>query len=68
MEISARKESGSQTFMIESTDQKAQDILLDRRFFKLDELKFKQFTALLKASPTRNEKLHTLLATKAPWD
>ncbi|MEE3718158.1 DUF1778 domain-containing protein [Tumidithrix elongata RA019] len=55
-------------FMLESAYQKAQDVLLDRSFFGLDELKFQQFLALLDASPARNEKLHTLLATKSPWD
>lgn len=55
-------------FMLESSYQKAQDVLLDRSFFGLDELKFKQFVALLDAPPTQDEKLHTLLTTKAPWD
>jgi uncharacterized protein (DUF1778 family) len=55
-------------FMLESAYQKAQDVLLDRSFFGLDELKFKQFVALLDAPPTRDEKLHTLLTTKSPWD
>jgi uncharacterized protein (DUF1778 family) len=55
-------------FMLESAYQKAQDVLLDRSFFGLDELKFKQFVALLDASPARNGKLHTLLTTKSPWD
>jgi uncharacterized protein (DUF1778 family) len=55
-------------FMLESAYQKAQDVLLDRSFFGVDELKFKQFVALLDAPPTRNEKLHTLLTTKSLWD
>lgn len=55
-------------FMLESSYQKAQDVLLERSFFGLDELKFKQFVALLDAPPTQNEKLYTLLTTKAPWD
>jgi uncharacterized protein (DUF1778 family) len=55
-------------FMLESSYQKAQDVLLDRRFFGLDELKFKQFIALLDAPPTQSEKLNALLTTKAPWD
>lgn len=55
-------------FMLDSAYQKAQDVLLDRSFFGLDELKFKQFVALLDAPPARNEKLHALLTTKSPWD
>ena len=55
-------------FMLESSYEKAQDVLLDRTFFGLDEPRYKQFLALLDAPPTRNEKLHTFLTTKAPWD
>lgn len=55
-------------FMLESAYQKAQDVLLDRSFLGLDDLKFKQFVALLDAPPTRNEKLHALLTTQSPWD
>jgi len=55
-------------FMLESAYQKAQDVLLDRCFFGLDELKFKQFLALLDATPTPNQKLNALLKTKSPWD
>ena len=55
-------------FMLESAYQKAQDVLLNRSFFGLDELKFKQFVALLDAPPKRDQKLHTLLETKSPWE
>ncbi len=55
-------------FMVESAYQKAQDVLLDRCFFGLDEVKFKEFVALLDAQPMGNEKLHTLLTTKSLWD
>jgi uncharacterized protein (DUF1778 family) len=55
-------------FMLESACQKAQDVLLDRSFFGLDELKFQQFLDLLDAPPQRNEQLHTLLTNKSPWD
>ena len=55
-------------FMLESAYQKAQDVILDRCFFGLDELKFKQFLALLDEPPTPNLKLNTLLKTKSPWD
>jgi len=58
----------SSEFMVESAYQKAQDVLLDRYFFGLDEVKFKQFVALLDAQPMGNEKLHALLTTKSPWD
>lgn len=55
-------------FMLESAYQKAQDVILDRCFFGLDEIKFKQFLALLDAPPTQNLKLNALLKTKSPWD
>lgn len=55
-------------FMVDSAYQKAQDVLLDRCFFGLDEVKFKEFVAWLDAQPMGNEKLHTLLTTKSPWD
>ncbi|MCL1463250.1 DUF1778 domain-containing protein [Argonema galeatum] len=55
-------------FMLESAYQKAQDVILDRIFFGLDERKFKEFVALLDAPPMRNEKLQALLTTKSPWD
>lgn len=55
-------------FMVDSAYQKAQDVLLDRCFFGLDEVKFKEFVALLDAQPMGNEKLQTLLTTKSPWD
>lgn len=55
-------------FMVESAYQKAQDVLLDRCFFGLDEVKFNEFVALLDAQPMGNEKLHTLLTTKSLWD
>ena len=55
-------------FMVESAYKKAQDVLLDRCFFGLDEVKFKEFVALLDAQPMGNEKLQTLLTTKSLWD
>ncbi len=55
-------------FMLESACQKAQDVLLDRSFFGLNQLNFEQFVALLDAPPKPNEKLQALLNTKAPWD
>ncbi len=55
-------------FMLESAYQKAQDVILDRIFFGLDERKFQEFVALLDAPHKRNEKLQALLTTKSPWD
>ena len=55
-------------FMLESAYQKAQNVILDRIFFGLDESKFQEFVALLDAPHQRNEKLQALLTTKSPWD
>ncbi|MFB8793867.1 MAG: DUF1778 domain-containing protein [Microcoleus sp.] len=55
-------------FMLESAYQKTQDVILDGCFFRLDELKFQQFLALLDAPPTPNKKLNALLNTQSPWD
>jgi uncharacterized protein (DUF1778 family) len=55
-------------FMLESAYQKAQDVLLDRSFFGVDEVQFQQFVKLLDAPVIPNVKLHKLLTTKAPWE
>lgn len=55
-------------FMLESACQKAQDVILDRTFFGLDDSQFEQFVELLDASPSPNDELCALLKTKAPWD
>lgn len=55
-------------FILETACREALSVLLDRRFFSLDEEKFNEFLARLDAPPAENEKLRTLLTTKAPWD
>ncbi|WP_293132085.1 DUF1778 domain-containing protein [Microcoleus sp. bin38.metabat.b11b12b14.051] len=55
-------------FILESAYQKAQNILLNRYFFGLNELKFKHFLALVDAPPIPNQQLNALLKTKSPWD
>ena len=54
-------------FMLEAACDKAQSVLLDQVFFKLDAEKFRQFAKLLDAPPTRNPGLERLMAVKAPW-
>ena len=54
-------------FMLEAACDKAQSVVLDQVFFRLDERKFQQFTALLDAPPTAKPGLERLLAVKAPW-
>jgi uncharacterized protein (DUF1778 family) len=55
-------------FMLESAYQKAQDVLLERSFFSLDEHQYQQFLELLDSPPTRNEKLQALLSNPSPWE
>jgi uncharacterized protein (DUF1778 family) len=43
-------------------------VLLDRRYFNLDEDAFRRFTAMLDAPPKSNPRLARLLKTKAPWE
>ena len=55
-------------FMLDSAYQKAQDVLLDRCFFDVDQQRFQQFLDCLDAPVMPNQKLRQLLTVKAPWD
>lgn len=54
-------------FMLEAACDKAQAVLLDQVFFKLDAAKFRQFTKLLDAPPMPNAGLKRLMAVEPPW-
>lgn len=54
-------------FMLEAACDKAQSVILDQVFFKLDVDKFREFTKMLDAPPTHNPGLERLMAVKAPW-
>ena len=54
-------------FMLEAACAKAQSVLLDQVFFRLDAEKLRQFTKLLDAPPARNLGLERLMAVKPPW-
>lgn len=60
-------------FMLEAACERAQAVLLDQVFFKLDEKQFAQFNALLDApmvsaaTAAPNPGLDRLMAVKAPW-
>ena len=54
-------------FMLEAACDKAQSVLLDQVFFRLDAEKLRQFTKLLDAPPARNPGLERLMAVKPPW-
>ena len=54
-------------FMLEVACERAQSVVLDQVFFRLDEDKFQQFTAWLDAPPVANPGLERLMAVQAPW-
>jgi uncharacterized protein (DUF1778 family) len=54
-------------FMLEAACDRAQSVLLDRVFFRLDDRRFKAFMQQLDAPPAPNEGLERLMAVQAPW-
>ena len=55
-------------FMLDAACREATSVLLDQRFFMLDEKAFKRFINALDQSPAANPRLRRLLATKGPWE
>ncbi len=55
-------------FMLEAACREATAVLLDHRFFLLDEKAYKRFTAALDKPPAENPRLRRLLVTKAAWE
>ena len=55
-------------FMLDAACREATAVLLDRRFFHLDEKTYKRFTAALDKPPAENPRLRRLLTSKAPWE
>ena len=55
-------------FMLEAACREATAVLLDQRFFLLDERAYKRFTAALDKPPVENSRLRRLLLTKAAWE
>jgi uncharacterized protein (DUF1778 family) len=55
-------------FMLEAACREATAVLLDQRFFLLDEKAYKRFTAALDKLPAENRRLRRLLKTKAAWE
>ena len=54
-------------FIIDATRRQAEDVLLDQRFFALDEQRYRAFMAILDEPPPPTEALRELLNRKAPW-
>jgi uncharacterized protein (DUF1778 family) len=55
-------------FMLEAACREATAVLLDQRFFLLDEKAYKRFTAALDKPPAENKRLRRLLLSKAAWE
>ena len=55
-------------FMLDAACERAQAVLLDQAFFKLDAERFRQFAELLDAPPAPNEGLRQLMAVPLPWE
>ena len=55
-------------FMLQAACREAGAVLLDRRFFMLDEKSYRRFTAALDRTPADNRKLRRLLTSTAPWE
>jgi uncharacterized protein (DUF1778 family) len=53
-------------FMLEAACDKAQAVLLDQVFFRLDDERFSQFSALLDA-PVHEAGIANLMAVTMPW-
>ena len=58
---------GRSDFMLDAACEKAQDILMDRTEFLLDDAQWEALNTILDNPPEPNKKLLALLATKAPW-
>ena len=55
-------------FMIEVARERAVDVLLDQRYFELDEEQSAAFIEALTRPPKPNEALKALMRSKAPWE
>ena len=55
-------------FMLETACREAEDVLLDRTFFQLDDDAYARFSALLDAPAAPSDTLRDLLRRKAPWE
>jgi uncharacterized protein (DUF1778 family) len=54
-------------FMLEAACDRAQSVLLDQVYFRLDDRRFKDFIRQLDAPPGAIAGLERLMAVKAPW-
>ncbi len=55
-------------FMLDAATREAESVLLDQRFFQLNEEAFARFTEALDKPPAENPRIHDLMAQRAPWE
>ncbi len=55
-------------FMIEAASRAAENVLLDRVFFRLEPEAFDRFTAMLDEPPGPSDGLREVLQRRAPWE
>ena len=55
-------------FILDAAYQAAEQTLLERTLFLLNDEQWEAFNQALDAPPSKNEKLRQLLQTKAPWE
>lgn len=55
-------------FMLEAACKEAENVLLDRRYFALEQKDFDRFLSALDKAPAENERLRRALATPPPWE
>ncbi|MEN9509366.1 MAG: hypothetical protein RLZZ621_1929 [Gemmatimonadota bacterium] len=55
-------------FMLEAACERAQSVLLDQVYFRLNDEQYAAFTAVLDAPPAPNAGLERLMAITAPWE
>jgi uncharacterized protein (DUF1778 family) len=55
-------------FMIDSARKRAEEVLLDQTFFKLNAERFEAFVAVLDNPPVPSNELRKLLQSKSPWE
>lgn len=55
-------------FMLEAACQEAENVLLDRRLFHLNDEDYDAFESALKAPVSDNPALRKLLTKRAPWE
>ncbi|MBL4821382.1 MAG: DUF1778 domain-containing protein [Gammaproteobacteria bacterium] len=55
-------------FILDVACREAENVLLDQRFFQLDDATFAAFDAALDAPIPNNDKLKSLLRKPSPWE